>query len=121
MVKATSLRSALPEKTLLYQLAVSAVVLLAGAELLREPGFFAPTPMIWTILAFQIVVIASISYLAWFWLVSRHQATTLHAFTFLTPLFGVVFAHFLLGEPITPALLAALALIAAGIVLVNRG
>lgn len=76
---------------------------------------------IWAILAYQIVVIASVSYLAWFWLVSRHRATTLHAFTFLTPLFGVAFAHLLLGEPITPALLAALALIAAGIVLVNRG
>ena len=121
VVKATALRSALPEKTLLYQLAVSAVVLLAGAELLREPGFFAPTPMIWAILAFQVVVIASVSYLAWFWMVSRHRATTLHAFTFLTPLFGVAFAYLLLDEPITPALLAALALIAAGIVLVNRG
>lgn len=121
LVKTTPLRRALPEKTLLYQLAVSAVVLLAGAAVLDEPGLFAPTPRIWALLAFQVVAIASVSYLAWFWLVSRYRATTLHAFTFLTPLFGVAFAHLLLGEPITPALVAALVLIATGIVLVSRG
>lgn len=120
VVKATPLRRALPEKTLLYQLAVSALVLLAGATLVGERGIFAPSPLIWAILAFQVVAIASVSYLAWFWLVSRHRATTLHAFTFLTPLFGVGFAHLLLGDPVTPALAGALALIAAGIVLVNR-
>ena len=120
LVKATPLRRAAPEKTLLYQLAVSAAVLLGAAGLLGEPGVFAPSPLIWAILAYQIVVVASFSYLAWFWLVSRHAATTLHAFTFLTPLFAVAFAHLLLGEPVTPALAGALALIAAGIVLVNR-
>lgn len=121
VVKTTALRRALPEKTLLYQLAVSAVVLLALAGLLGEPGIFAPTSLIWAILAYQVFVVASFSYLAWFWLVSHHRATTLHAFTFLTPLFGVLFAHLLLDEPVTPAMAVALASIAAGIVLVNRG
>jgi len=41
-------------------------------------------------------------------------------FTFLTPLFGVAAGHLVLGEPLTPAFAAAVALVAAGLVLVNR-
>lgn len=121
VVKATRLRQLQPEKTLLYQLAVSAVVLLGAATAAGEAGVFAPSPLVWAVLAYQTLVIAGISYLAWFWLVSRYRATTLHAFTFLTPLFGVLFAWLLLGERIDALQIAALAAIAAGIVLVNRG
>ncbi|MFA7503715.1 MAG: DMT family transporter [Burkholderiaceae bacterium] len=120
VIKTTRLRGALPEKNLLYQLGVSAVMLMAASTLVGEPGLFAPTPTVWIALAYTTIIIAGSSYLAWFWLVSRYRATTLHAFTFITPIAGVVFAHLLLGEPITPALGIGLALIAAGIVLVNR-
>ena len=121
VIKASALRRAPPEATLLYQLAVSVPVLVALSYAFGEPGVFAPTPLIWASLAFQTVVIAWASYLAWFWLVARHRATTMHAFTFLTPLFGVLAGALLLGEPVGPAAIASLALIAAGIVLVNRG
>lgn len=119
-VKAGPLRRALPEKTLLYQLGVSAPVLLGASLLLGEAGVFAPTPLVWTMLAWQTVVVAFASYLLWFGLVSRHSATTLHALTFLTPLFGVFFAWLLLDETVTPMLFGALFLVACGIVLVNR-
>jgi drug/metabolite transporter (DMT)-like permease len=39
---------------------------------------------------------------------------------FLTPLFALLAGALWLREPVTPSLLAALALVAAGIVLVNR-
>jgi drug/metabolite transporter (DMT)-like permease len=120
VIKATTLRTAAPEKNLLYQLGVSAVLMAGLAVLLGEPGVFAPSPFIWGLLAFQIVVVALASYLAWFWLVSRYRASTLHAFTFLTPLFGVFFGAVLLGEPVGFKLVAALVLIACGIVVVNR-
>lgn len=120
VIKTTRLRGALPEKNLLYQLGVSAVMLVAASMLVGEPGLFAPSPLVWTALAYTTIVVAGSSYLAWFWLVSRYRATTLHAFTFLTPVAGVFFAHLLLGEPITPGLGIGLVLIAAGIVLVNR-
>ncbi|MCD6680498.1 MAG: DMT family transporter [Burkholderiaceae bacterium] len=120
VIKASVLRRTPPELTLMYQLGVSAVVLVALSYAFGEPGVFAPSPIVWASLAFQTVVIACASYLAWFWLVAHYRATTLHAFTFLTPLFGVVAGALLLGEPIGASLVVALALIAVGIVLVNR-
>lgn len=120
LIKASTLRRAPPETTLLYQLAISAVLMVALSYAFGEPGVFAPSPIVWAALAFQTVVVAWASYTVWFWLVSRYRATTLHAFTFLTPLFGVLAGALLLGEPVSASLLGALALIAAGIVLVNR-
>lgn len=120
IVKATPMRKDAAERALLWQLAVSTPILLGGSWLLGEPGVFAATPLIWAALAYQTVVVASASYVAWFVLVQRHSAARLSAYTFMTPLFGVAFAGLLLGEPITGSLVAAAALIAAGIYLVNR-
>jgi drug/metabolite transporter (DMT)-like permease len=118
-IKATRLTRIAPERTLLYQLAVSAL-LLPLAVLLGEPGFFAPTPMVLFSLAFQPVGVAFISYLTWFWLMSRYQASALAPFLFLTPVFGVACGALFLGEPLTLPLLGALLLIGTGIYVVNR-
>src|SRR5262249_462681 len=53
-------------------------------------------------------------------LIARYSASRLSAFTFLTPLFGVAAGHLVLGDPLTPAFAAAVTLVAAGLVLVNR-
>jgi drug/metabolite transporter (DMT)-like permease len=118
-IKATQLTRIAPERTLLYQLAVSAL-LLPLAPLLGEPGVFAPTPLVLGSLAFQVAGIAFASYLAWFWLMSRYQASALAPFLFLTPVFGVASGALLLGEALSLPLLGALALIGAGIYVVNR-
>ena len=81
---------------------------------------FAATPLIWAAFAWQVLAVASFSYLGWFVMVQRHSPAKVSAFTFLTPLFGVAFAAALLGEALTLSLLAAAALIAGGIWLVNR-
>jgi drug/metabolite transporter (DMT)-like permease len=52
--------------------------------------------------------------------VRHYPATRLAAFTLLTPVFGLLLGALLLGEPITPRLVVALAGVALGIVLVNR-
>ena len=62
----------------------------------------------------------SITFSAWFALIVKFSASRLSAFTFLTPLFGVAFGHLVLGEPLTPAFALAVALVATGLVLVNR-
>ncbi len=54
------------------------------------------------------------------WLLVHYPATKISAFVFLTPIFALVFGALWLREPITPSLVRALALVAAGIVLVNR-
>lgn len=42
--------------------------------------------------AYQAVVVAFASYLVWFWLLEHHPASSLAAFSFWTPLFGVLAA-----------------------------
>lgn len=121
LVRTTRLATIAPSKTLFYQLAVSAVMLPPASVLLGEKGIIGqPSALVWASLAGQIVVVAFASYLTWFWLISRYPATRLSAFSFLTPLFGMAFGAVLLGERITWSLSGAMALVAAGIWLVNR-
>jgi drug/metabolite transporter (DMT)-like permease len=119
MIKASRLATLPAAKTLFYQLAVSAVALPLASWLRGEPGLFAPTPLVLACLAYQTVGVAFVSYLAWFWLVTRYPASRLSAFSFLTPLFGVLAGGILLGEPVSTTLMVALTLVAAGIWLVN--
>jgi drug/metabolite transporter (DMT)-like permease len=109
-----------PSKTLFYQLVGSAAVLLPLSVVTGERGVTDPSPRVLGALAYQIVIVAFASYLTWFWLLSRYPASALAAFSFLTPLFGMAAGGLLLGERITPALAAAMLLVAAGIYLVNR-
>ena len=87
---------------------------------LGEPGVIALTPLVLASLAYQAVAVAFASYLAWFWLVANYPAGRLAAFSFLTPLFGVLAGALLLSEKVSSALAAALLLVALGIWLVNR-
>lgn len=119
LIKASRLRLVSPYKTLLYQLAVSALVLLLGAALAGEPFHVPVTPFVIGALGFQILAVASVSYLAWFWLMTRYPVSRLSAFSFLTPIFGVLCGALWLDEPLSLSLLLALILVAAGIYLVN--
>jgi drug/metabolite transporter (DMT)-like permease len=119
LIRATSLARASATKTLLYQLAVSALMLPAASLLMGERGVVQLTPLALASLAYQGVVVAFASYLAWFWLLTRYLAARLAVFSFLTPLFGVLFGVAILGEPLGPAFAAAALLVGAGIVLVN--
>lgn len=120
LIKASPLARIKPSKTLLYQLAVSAVVLPLGSLAKREPGIFQMTPLIAGSLVYQTIWVAFITYLAWFWLIRHYPPLRLASFTFLTPLFGVIAGGLLLNEPITRSLLMALVLVGMGIYLVNR-
>ena len=121
VIRATRLTSASPEKTLFYQLAVSAVAMLVASLVAGETWPATPLPLwAWGSLAFQAIVVAFASYLAWFWLLRHYPATRLSAFSFLTPMFGLIFAALALGEAISLRLVIALAFVAIGIWLVNR-
>lgn len=120
LIRATSLSNATPERTLFYQLLVSAPVMAAVAWATGERPTFDFSLLVTGSLFFQAVIVAFASYLGWFWLLRHYPATRLSAFTFLTPMFGLVFGAVLLGEPITARLAIAMAGIAVGIWLVNR-
>ena len=119
LVRGTRLSSALPEKTLLYQLVVSGVALLLASALSTEvwPRALSTTTVL--LLLFQVVVVTFGSYLAWFWLVRHYPATRVSAFTLLTPIFGLLAGVLLLGEPLTTRLVVALAAVCTGIAIVN--
>jgi drug/metabolite transporter (DMT)-like permease len=119
-IRATRLTAASAEKTLLYQLAISGITLAGAAWLAGGPIPQALSPLAWSSLAFQVVVVTFASYLLWFWLMRHYPATRLASFTLLTPVFGLLMGALLLGEPITLRLMVALAAVAVGIVLVNR-
>ncbi|MDX2204345.1 MAG: DMT family transporter [Hyphomicrobiaceae bacterium] len=120
LVRTSALRTVAPEKTLLYQLAVSGLLLLPVSLALGEPGvtdFSLPVALSF---AYHVVLVAFVSFLAWFWLLRHYPPTRLAAFTFLVPVFGVMAGNLVLGEPFTLSLGISLALIAGGIALVNR-
>ncbi|WP_323123444.1 DMT family transporter [Burkholderia alba] len=119
VVRSTSLARASASKALFYQLAVSAVLLLALASALGQVRFVHLTPLTVASLAYQSVIVAFVSYLVWFWLLTQYMASRLSVFTFLSPLFGVSFGVLLLGESVGGRFLAAAALVLAGIALVN--
>jgi drug/metabolite transporter (DMT)-like permease len=120
IIKASALNRAPFEKVLLYQLIVSAPILGIAALVVHEQWPPAPSAVAVGSLLFQTVWVVGVTYLAWFALIARYSASRLAAFTFLTPIFGVVAGNLILDEPLTPAFGAALALVAAGIILVNQ-
>jgi drug/metabolite transporter (DMT)-like permease len=122
-IRATQLGSIAPEKLLFYQLAVSTLLLPPLSIMLGE-AWVAPlrgiTPFVVLSLLLQTVVGAFASYLTWMWMLSRYPATKLSSFVFLTPVFTLFMGAWWLNEAITLPLVAALALVGVGIVLVNR-
>jgi drug/metabolite transporter (DMT)-like permease len=104
---------------LLYQLAVSGVMLPLASWWLKEPGIVDLSLPVMTAFAYTVIIVAFISYITWFWLVRNYSPTRISAFTFLSPVFGVLAGNMLLGEVFTPTLAVALSLIAFGIFLVN--
>jgi drug/metabolite transporter (DMT)-like permease len=120
LIKASPLAFISPSKTLLYQLSISAIVLPFASVFLGEPGIQNLTFLSIASLIYQIVWIAFITYIVWFWLIRNYAVSRLSSFTFLTPIFGVIAGAIFLNEQLTLSLLSALVLVGTGIYLVNR-
>jgi len=120
IIKASPLNRIPAEKVMLYQLVVSAPMLAVAAWAMGERMTAMPSALALGALAYQTFWVVSVTFVVWFAMIARYSANRLSAFTFLTPLFGVGAGHLVLGEPLTPAFGAAVALVAVGLVLVNR-
>ena len=119
-VRGSALTRASAEKTLLYQLGISAALLLVVTLCVSAPWPDHVSTLAWLSVAFQVVVVTFASYLVWFWLIRHYPATRAASFTMLTPVFGLVLGAVLLAEPVTARLAIAVLTVAAGILLVNR-
>ncbi len=119
-IRSTTLANASAEKTLFYQVGVTALVAPLLSLALGETWSLNYSAQAWGSLGLQTAVGAFASYLTWMWLLRHYPATQMSSFTFLTPVFALVFGVALLGEPLTLQLTLALVGVAVGIVLVNR-
>lgn len=120
LVKASRLLQAPAEKTLSYQLAVSVPILALSAWMFGETvtGWPRAVPLI--SLAYQSFWVVGTTFLIWYALIKSYSASKLSAFTFMTPLFGVIGGYVILNDPISPVFIAAAMLVIAGLILVNR-
>ncbi|MCZ2104385.1 MAG: DMT family transporter [Comamonadaceae bacterium] len=120
VLRASPLQHARPERQLLWQMGVTSAVLPVVSWLLGERWQLDFSTFGWSSLLIQGLIGAFVSYLVWMWMLTRYPATRMSVFVFLTPVFTLVVGALWLHEPVTATLLAALALVAGGIVLVNR-
>ena len=119
LIRATPLRRADPVKVLLYQIAAAALIAPVAAYALGEPAPAHLSATTAAVLVWQGVAVVAVSYVMWFWLLTNYAAAQLSAFTFITPLVGVFAGWLVFGEQVTPAFAAAIALVLAGLALVN--
>ncbi|MBN1106122.1 MAG: DMT family transporter [Deltaproteobacteria bacterium] len=107
-------------QTLHAQLLYSIPVLAVGSLLFERASGIHPTAPVLAALAYQCLGVAFFSYILWFWMISQFPVSKLAAFSFLAPLFGVILGSMVLSEPVTRLVWVGLALVGAGIYLVNR-
>jgi drug/metabolite transporter (DMT)-like permease len=98
----------------------SAPVVVAAALLFGERIVQMPSTVALVSMTYQTVWVVALTFLIWFTMVLRYSASRLSAFTFLTPLFGVLAGYLVMGDPITPAFAGAGILVIGGLILVNR-
>ncbi len=119
VARTTKLSRSCPEMQLIYQLGVSAILLLIVAPLFGELIRDVNATILW-LFSFQIFVVVCFGFLTWFWLLSVYPASDMASYSFLAPIFGVIFGWWILDEVITPSIGLALVLVCAGVYMVNR-
>ena len=98
-LRLTKLADAPPTQTLFYQLVGGFIFLWPLAY------FTGQTEIHWTPIAigslvFHVLIMSFFSLLLWFWLLRKYLANGLGVFSFLTPIFGMIFGVVLLNEKI---------------------
>ncbi|WP_084612668.1 DMT family transporter [Pseudogulbenkiania sp. MAI-1] len=116
-VRCSSLAGASACKTSIYYLTITFVVLLSAAFYSGQAKFN-NNAVVWISLAFQAIIVSFVSFFGWLWLLKKYLASSLGAFSFLTPMLGVVLGNFLLNEPIESSFLLGAILVLTGISLV---
>lgn len=105
--------------TLFYQTVFSIPILFILSILFQEVPIQRIDALILSSVLFQGIIIAFISYLAWFYLVHVYPVSLLSAFTFLTPVFATISGVIFINEPLTLTLIFSLILVSLGIYVVN--
>lgn len=117
-LRLTCLSDAHPTQTLFYQLVGGCLFLLPLAFILGQ------TEIHWTAIAigslvFHTLIMSFFSLMLWFWLLRHYLANPLGVFSFLTPIFGMLFAVLFLNERIELNFMIGTILVILGVVVVS--
>jgi drug/metabolite transporter (DMT)-like permease len=108
-----------PINTFLYQLFFSIPILFIMSLILEPKWIYKIDPYIVGSIFYQSVVVAFVTYFIWFKLIHNYSVSRLSAFTFFTPVFGVLVGVLFLNEEFTVSLMVGLPLVSIGIFFVN--
>jgi drug/metabolite transporter (DMT)-like permease len=108
-----------PFHLVIYPFLFAAPLLLVGGVLLDPAMVIRLDRTIICALLYQSIAIASLGFVAWNTLLKQYGAASLHSFVFLMPIAGVCFGGLILGEPVTPHLLASLVLVTTGLMILH--
>lgn len=108
-----------PIHTFLYQLFFSIPILFIVSLILEPQWIYKIEVSIIVFLLYQSFIVAFISYFIWFKLIHEYSVSRLSAFTFFTPIFGVLFGILFLNEELTVSLMMGLPMVSLGIFFVN--
>ena len=117
-LRLSKLNEAHPTQTLFYQLLGGFVFLFPLAVLLGQAEIH------WTYIAigslvFHTLIMSFMSLMLWFWLLRNYLASHLGVFSFLTPIFGLLFGVLLLNETIEPNFIFGTILVMVGVLVVS--
>ncbi|MGO2149263.1 DMT family transporter, partial [Halomonas sp.] len=120
VIRRSSLSEQPAELTLSYQLSVTALLLLPAALISGQLMSAQFTSTVILSLGFQSIIVSFGALLLWFSLLRSYRASQLGVFSFLAPLFGLLFGTLLLNEPLSFNFLIGGVAIMLGIVVVVR-
>jgi drug/metabolite transporter (DMT)-like permease len=109
-----------PYQVLFWQATLSLPVFIALSLVLEREARFALTPNAVVAVLYQGLVVAGVCFILWTFLLQRHSASRVGVFGFITPLSGVLLSNLILGEKLSWEIVASVALVATGAVVVNR-
>jgi len=108
-----------PARLLFWQAALSLPVFFALSAIFERGASIELNTRIISAVVYQGVVVAGLCFIFWTVLLRRMNASRLGVFGFVSPISGVIISYYLLGEPISNALLFGVLLVGLGIVVVN--
>jgi drug/metabolite transporter (DMT)-like permease len=108
-----------PGRVVLWQMLPGAAVFLLYSFAFEALAGIRPELNSIVAVAYQGVVIGTLCFMVWAWLLRRYSASRIAIFGFVSPLVGVALSGAVLHEPLTPVLLLSAALIAAGVAIAN--
>ncbi len=117
-IRCTALSNAPATQTLLYQLVMTFLLLTVFALVTGETQFrltsFSTLSMV-----YQVFLLSLATFITWFWLLRRYLASRLGILSLMTPVFGVLFGVFFLGESLEQAFIVGASMVLIGVTVVS--